>query len=186
MFAPHKPSISSRNRLAPFFSFISFASLSPRSCFAQTLPTFSTPSTHLTRRNSRNSFPFMRILHTSPHTPGGGTPHLAIYPSPLLARRLSLLEATHARPSAAIDSKPLTEMLSRLSATLTKNKGGAPTPGRYRGARSPDVVVHRFAKEALPTLAPFNEWMVGLRHVFLVFHQSPITSHPLSTSHRHP
>jgi hypothetical protein len=179
MFGPHKLSIFSCNRLPHFFSFTSFTSFASRSStssFARILPIFSTRSKHLTRRNPRNSFPFTRILHTSPHTPGEGTPHLAIYPSPLVARRLSLLEATHARPSATTDSKPLTEMLSRLSATLTKNQGGA-RAGKVQGARSPDVVVHRFGKEALPTLAPFNEWMVGLRHVFLVFHQSPVTSH---------
>jgi hypothetical protein len=62
-------------------SFTSFTSFTSPFCFTQSLPTFSTPSKHRAHTNARlfrahaargNSIPFMRLLHTSLDTPGGG------------------------------------------------------------------------------------------------------------------
>jgi hypothetical protein len=41
---------------------------------AQTLPAFSTSSRHPAHSNACNSIPFLRLLHSSPHTRGGFLP----------------------------------------------------------------------------------------------------------------
>jgi hypothetical protein len=66
-----------------FTSFTSFTSLSSPFRFTQTLPTFSTPSKHHTRTNARNSFPFMRLLHSSlfTHIPRRHLPSIRLFHS---------------------------------------------------------------------------------------------------------
>ena len=104
VFYSPNSSILSSSRRAPSFFFPSSGSVF---CHTQFLPTFFTPSKHLTRRNAHNLFPFKRILHTSLDTPGGGTPHLAPRPASLLRALLSPLEAINTRLSASVDSKSL-------------------------------------------------------------------------------
>ena len=76
MFSSLNAQISSSIRPIPALSrtsSISFTSFTS-SFFAQTLPIFSTPTSHRTHSNARKPFPLMGVLHKSLDTPGGTPP----------------------------------------------------------------------------------------------------------------
>jgi|GEM_PF-4915865 len=129
MFSSPNPPISFLNYLAPALFFPSSAS-----AVTQTLPAFSTAGKHSAHSNPCNSSRFLRVLHTSHHPPDGGrhfqstrllrSPFRFRHPAPPPPTPLTPLEATLTQISTAVDSKSLTEILSRFYATFTKNTGG--------------------------------------------------------------
>jgi hypothetical protein len=134
--------VSARNplrslSLGPFsVNSASSASKSPHHIFnpprrfltTQLLPSFSTRSKQHSHRNARNSFSLYALLHTSPHTRGGGhhdaSSALAARSTLLSAGCLTPLNATFTSHPTTTHSKALTLKLNPLDATFTKNPGG--------------------------------------------------------------
>jgi len=91
------------------------------SATTQLFPSFSTPSRHLTRNNTRNSHAPSASLHAPGHVIHGD-------PSPLplaFCAPINPLESMFTKPPVDVDSKQFTRTLNSLYATLTKIAGGA-------------------------------------------------------------
>ena len=124
MLSSSNPQISSSIHLTPVFSLASstsfttsasFTSSTSLFCFTQTLPTFSTPSKHRTHSNACNSIPFIRLLHTSRHTGGGGYPldRKPLSRSPTSSR-------SNSQPAIPISALSLFSFFSLFAAKCTK------------------------------------------------------------------
>jgi hypothetical protein len=115
MLSSPNPQISSSLHLTALSrsSSISFTSFTSSSV-AQSLPIFPTPSKHRAYISACNSIPFMRLLHTSRHTGGGG----------LLPVRKPFL---YSPASSRSNSRPA-DRLTRFPATLTDTSQLAENP----------------------------------------------------------
>jgi hypothetical protein len=187
MLPSPNPQISSSSQLAAisltsFISFTSFTSFTSRFCFTQTLPTFSTPSKHRAHSKTRNSIPFMCLLHTSLDTPGGGY---------LLARKpfyhSTFSSRSHSRPAARLtpflatltDSSQLAENAATLSpfpATLTRHVNHNP------------LVCHSYKKHpgvgGYPLSAKFLPCSSSARNIFRISSYTIDTKQTTSSSFR--
>ena len=95
----------------------------------------------------------------------GGTLSLARWQN---CPALSYLESTLTQPPATVDSKPLTAMLSPLSATLTKNQEGEPSPQR---------IVQGYGPGTSPTVLPSAILAVDIRDLSSPDHETRVTNH---------
>lgn len=85
---------------------------------AQLLPSFSTPGKHRTHTTAHDSLPLDALLRALPDAPS----------EILLATHalINPLETILTKSPVNADSKQLTQTLSPLNATFTKNRGGVP------------------------------------------------------------
>ena len=125
--SPNLPTSSVNRRVPSFFS-TSFTSRSP---FAQTLPTFSTPSKHRLHSNACNSSLLMFLLHTSLYTRGVRLLSQPKYLFPSLSRFLPSSSTTSpatpffatltASPQHAENSATLSPFPATLTRPVTLN-----------------------------------------------------------------
>jgi hypothetical protein len=109
---PISSTLATALSLTSFTSFTSFIPFTSSSYLAQSLPIFSTPSKHRTHTNSRNSTPFMRLLHSSlfTHIPRCHLPSNRLFHSgPLFP--LHPIPTTRTRVADDCDPAPLTPFL---------------------------------------------------------------------------
>lgn len=197
MFSSPKPPFSFLNCLAPTFSFTSCCSTSS---VTQILPLFSTAGKLFDAQQRLQLHSSYAVTSRFPVYPGWGSPVPTQRSLPIPFRfllscphpaPLTPLEATLTQISAAVDSKSLTEPLSRFYATFTKTGGWVP----LLSALSQRTLRLRVIFFYAPTCALFpSPLLTSLPLCFLTSHfrtsssrSSPneTHSHPLASHHMH-
>jgi hypothetical protein len=91
----------------------------------QLIPSFSTPRKHFAHTNTHKPLSLRALLRDSSHAPGPAI-HCDPAARPFRQTPINPSEATLTNSPAKTDSKPLTQNLNPLDATLTKIGGALP------------------------------------------------------------